>query len=382
MSKENDSQLVKASTTLSQRLGIEPDAMLETIKQQCFRDVDARNVSNAQLATFVNVAKELDLNPLLPGMMYAYPQRNGGITPMIGPDGTYKLLSERPDIDSWEVEFEGEGDSLRATAKIYRTGKDRPLTKTVWLKEWKVGSNPNWNTRPMHMLEIRALKQCARQVIHGMPLDEDERAIMESHVGFEAAKDVTPTERPKPPTPAKGVAAAKEAAKEAEPEAAKPEKKAPAKNEAKKSAAKEEPEPQPEPEPEVKDAEAELVQDNPEDDAESTAPLEPITMVPDSRYTGVRIYVEELKKQKIKTTSGGEHDGYVVVTSGQIDGRVISLKQDGYDILESSFEGKNPVWIDVETMASKKSPNGIAILVNSVSDSAPEGGEGESQVDF
>jgi len=125
---------------------------------------------------------------------------------MMGPDGVMKKLAENPTVDSFEVTVFPEDPKLpptHATAKLWRKGSDRALTYTAHLSEWKVGSNPNWNTRPRHMLYIRALKQVARQVIHGLPFDEDERAMMHEI-------DVTPeTEKPKrDKAPAKTGAAA------------------------------------------------------------------------------------------------------------------------------------------------------------------------------
>lgn len=172
--------LVTSSTKLSTFLGIEKGMMLDTIKAQCFKGKRPDEVSDEQLAAFCSVASSLELNPLLPGMLYAYPERNGGITPIVGPDGTFKKLSEMKGV-TYECEVFPEDVTLpptHATARIYTAEcGERPHTYTAIFKEWAVSNNPNWNTRPRHMLWLRAIKQCARQVIHGMPMDEDERHI-------------------------------------------------------------------------------------------------------------------------------------------------------------------------------------------------------------
>lgn len=200
--------LVRASDRLSTFLGIPKDEMIRTIKAQCFRGTNPDNVSDAQLAAFVSVANDMGVNPLLPGMLYAYPDR-GAIFPIMGPDGIYKKLSEHPSIESWETTVFPEDPTVaptHATAKIYRKGVERPISYTATLTEWRVNSNPNWNTRPRHMLGLRALKQCARQVIHGLPGDEDDRMIAEINVTPQAQP-----ERPPPPPKAKrGAAAVKE----------------------------------------------------------------------------------------------------------------------------------------------------------------------------
>lgn len=184
----------RASHQLAALIGMEPNAMLDTIKAQCFKG-NPQNISNEQLAAFVSIAAEMGVNPLLPGMLYAYPTSGGGVVPILGPDAVFKKLSERQDIDYWETVVYPEDVTLpptHAVSKIYMKGRSQPLTKTCLLSEWKVDANPNWRTRPRHQLEIRALKQNARQVIHGIPYDEDERVIM-------GEINVTPTAEPEAP---------------------------------------------------------------------------------------------------------------------------------------------------------------------------------------
>lgn len=189
----------RASAALAATLGIEPKAMIEVIKAQCFKGTNG-NVSDEQLAALCSVASNLGLNPLVPGMMYAYPDGKG-IMPMIGPDGVFKLLSSHPNVKSWDVKidsFSPDGKPFSATANIFMAdGTIR--SKTVYYSEWFIDSNVNWKKRPCHMLEIRALKQDARQVIHGLPWDEEERAMsMATTVTAEVIKpsvDVPPANR-------------------------------------------------------------------------------------------------------------------------------------------------------------------------------------------
>ncbi len=151
--------------------------MIETIKAQCFANAKG-TITNAQLIAFINVANAFRINPLLPNMLYAYPNQ-AGIVPMLGPDGMFAILSGNPKVDYWETEIGEDAGGMWCTARIYCKDRSHPVIKRVWLVEWKMPSNPNWNTRPRHMLEIRALKQCARQIIHGIPYDEDEKKIMD-----------------------------------------------------------------------------------------------------------------------------------------------------------------------------------------------------------
>jgi hypothetical protein len=203
----------KASDQLATFLGIEKGMMLDTLKAQCFKGKRPEEVSDTQLAAFVSTANVLQVNPLIPGMLYAYPERNGGITPILGPDGVFKRLDEFVASGKLagfecEVHMGVDGKPDRAEAIIHRVGDQKPAKYTAYYSEWAVTSNPNWQARPRHMLWVRAIKQAARQVIHGLPMDADEYEIAQMH-------NVTPPEvapeRPAPPKRSpKGAAAVKQ----------------------------------------------------------------------------------------------------------------------------------------------------------------------------
>lgn len=196
--------------------------MLDTIKAQCFK-TNPQNVTNEQLAAFVSIAADMGVNPLLPGMLYAYPISGGGIVPIMGPDGIYKKLTEHADIDSWETEVFPADVALpptHAITKIWRKGREKPLSYTAVFSEWKINSNPNWNTRPRHMLALRSLKHAARQIIHGLPGDEDDRHIA-GEINVTPGAETAPTaeqqqKRAEPPARArKGANAAADTNKDA-----------------------------------------------------------------------------------------------------------------------------------------------------------------------
>lgn len=203
-----------------------PDAMIDTLKAQCFK-CKPDDVTDAQMAAFISIANAMDINPLQPGMLYAYPIQGGGIVPMLGPDGVYKKLSEHKEVESWETEVFPTDVTLaptHAVTKIFRVGREKPLSFTALLSEWKTESNPNWKTRPRHMLGLRSLKQCARQIIHGIPFDEDERKSMEEvnvthSVMTETGVVVKAESRPKVERSRKGAAAALETPAPADPAA-------------------------------------------------------------------------------------------------------------------------------------------------------------------
>lgn len=220
----SESQLTirpKASQQLAALIGMEPGAMLDAIKAQCFKGNSA-NITNEQLAAFVSIAAEMGVNPFLPDMLYAFPGQGGSIIPIMGPSGVYKKLMEHPDVDSWETTVFPEDVALpptHATTKIWRKGRDRPLQYTALMSEWRIGQNPNWANRPRHMISLRSLKHCARQIIHGIPYDADDRVILESEINVTpgAPEDNATIVRKDPPKrEKKGAAAVQENAKPAD----------------------------------------------------------------------------------------------------------------------------------------------------------------------
>jgi hypothetical protein len=93
------------------------------------------------------------------------------------------MLAQSPEVEGWETVIEWDnGAPFACTATIFRVGK-RPIVKRCLLSEWRMSSNPNWASRPAHMLEIRTLKHAARQIIHGLPLDADELRIIRAEEG-------------------------------------------------------------------------------------------------------------------------------------------------------------------------------------------------------
>ncbi len=206
---------VKASDQLAAFLGIEKGMMLETLKAQCFPGKRPDEITDTQLAAFVSTANVLQVNPLIPGMLYAYPSKNGGVVPILGPDGTFKKLDEHiatGKLEGFECVVFPEDVTQKPThaiATIYR--KDaKPATYTALFSEWVVSGSPVWGSKPRHMLWTRAIKQAARQVIHGLPMDAEEYAMAEMQ-NVTPAEDEPKKERPKaPPRAAKGAAAVQE----------------------------------------------------------------------------------------------------------------------------------------------------------------------------
>jgi hypothetical protein len=296
-------------------------------------------------------------------MLYAYPTTGGGIVPMMGPDGVYKKLMEHPSVDSWETTVypeDGTAQPTHATTKIYLKGKDHPISYTAYFGEWKVSTNPNWSSRPRHMLGLRSLKQAARQVIHGLPYDEDDKVIGDlvnvtgtAESGGEGNGEGGGEKRKEPPARSKkGVAAATENAPVASKTAA-------ASNVIEAEIVPPSAEKKVDPAAPAKTAEPlEVV-------AEKTAPAE-IVLADAQTVTveGVRV-VEVVTK-----VLNGKPNSVVATVAGAYTGTVYHMEGGG-----PKWQTEQPVTLK---LTGKKLKNGsIAAVVDSIelTDLAPAGGE-------
>ena len=163
------------------RSGISKEALFKAVKVQCFGAV-ADKIEPFHLDTYFDFARRMNLNPLMPGQMYGFPTKNGQIQIILGPDGLYSVLRNNPDVKIWKTKpnYDNGGNLISATAYIYTRSCEEPFEYTALLSEWRMSSSPVWGQKPTHMLEYRALKQCARYVIGNGLLPDREEAKMVS----------------------------------------------------------------------------------------------------------------------------------------------------------------------------------------------------------
>lgn len=118
--------------------------------------------SYEQLGAFCLVASTYHLNPLV-REIFAFPNKQGGITPMVSIDGWLKLLNNNPDFDGLEHVYGKDDDDSWVECRIF--SKSRPNHPTVareFLSENMMKSSPVWQQRPKRMLKHRATIQAIR----------------------------------------------------------------------------------------------------------------------------------------------------------------------------------------------------------------------------
>lgn len=168
-------QATKLATSLGMAIG--GDELIQTLKATAFKG----HVSDAQMAALLIVANQYGLSPWTKEI-YAFPDKNNGIVPVVGVDGWARIINEHPQIDG--IDFEQDAESC--TCIIYRKDRSRPVKVTEFMDECKRGTGP-WQSHPRRMLRHKAMIQCARLAFGYAGIydqDEAERIV---------EKDITPT---------------------------------------------------------------------------------------------------------------------------------------------------------------------------------------------
>ena len=159
-----------ALTTLTQTLAAKLDMgdgadLIHTLKATAFKG----QVSDAQMTALLVVANQYGLNPWVKEI-YAFPDRQNGIVPVVGVDGWSRIMNEHQQFDG--VEFEQ--DDSKCTCIIYRKDRSRAIKVTEWMDECRRDTGP-WKSHGRRMLRHKAMIQCARLAFgFGGIYDQDE----------------------------------------------------------------------------------------------------------------------------------------------------------------------------------------------------------------
>jgi phage recombination protein Bet len=186
-------EMSTALTTLTSKLaakldmGADGSDLIETLKATAFKG----EVTNAQMTALMVVANQYGLNPWTKEI-YAFPDKNNGIVPVVGVDGWARIINDNPQFDGMDFAQSDEmvrmpGANSDAPAWIecamYRKDRTRPVIIREYLDEvyrepfkGKFGlvTGP-WQTHPKRFLRHKAMIQCARMAFgYGGIFDQDE----------------------------------------------------------------------------------------------------------------------------------------------------------------------------------------------------------------
>ncbi|RXZ42664.1 phage recombination protein Bet [Crenobacter cavernae] len=145
--------LATLTSQLASRFNLGDGAeLMATLKQTAFKG----QVSDAQMTALLIVANQYGLNPWTKEI-YAFPDKNNGIVPVVGVDGWSRIINGDKQFDG--MEFQQDEESC--TCIIYRKDRNRPVSVTEYMEECKRGTGP-WQSHPKRMLRHKAMIQCAR----------------------------------------------------------------------------------------------------------------------------------------------------------------------------------------------------------------------------
>lgn len=159
------------ASKLAQRFGLDANPeVLDILKATAFKG----QVSDAQMSALLVVATQYSLNPFTKEI-YAFPDRNNGIVPVVGVDGWARIINENPQFDGMEFAQDDE----QCTCTIYRKDRQRPVAVTEYMSECRRDTTP-WKSHPKRMLRHKAMIQCARMAFGYTGIydhDEAERIV-------------------------------------------------------------------------------------------------------------------------------------------------------------------------------------------------------------
>lgn len=179
--------VVAQATKLASTLGLQANGaeLIDTLKATAFKG----QVSDSQMAALLVVANQYGLNPWVKEI-YAFPDRNNGIVPVVGVDGWSRIINQHPQFDG--MEFEQDDESC--TCIMYRKDRGRPVRVTEYMAECRREGVGPWKTHPKRMLRHKAMIQCARLAFSFVGIydaDEAER-IVEAEGGAPARQTRNP----------------------------------------------------------------------------------------------------------------------------------------------------------------------------------------------
>lgn len=113
---------------LAERVGmdsVDPQELITTLRQTAFKG----DASDAQFIALLIVANQYGLNPWTKEI-YAFPDKQNGIVPVVGVDGWSRIINENQQFDGMDFEQDNEScrrDHFRLLRYKARLGISRPF---------------------------------------------------------------------------------------------------------------------------------------------------------------------------------------------------------------------------------------------------------------
>jgi len=188
-------QPVSLVAKIATKYGVDPNKFWETLKSTAFKQRDGSAPTNEQMMALLVVASEYGLNPFT-REIYAFPDKNNGIVPVVGIDGWSRIINSHPQFDGMDFKFAESTVELNGLTKpviewieciMYRKDRTRPTVIREYLEEiyrepFKGTGNKGpyivngpWQTHPRRFARHKVIIQTARIALGYVGIyDEDE----------------------------------------------------------------------------------------------------------------------------------------------------------------------------------------------------------------
>ena len=193
----------------SEKFGVDQNQLAGILKATCFKQSSKKgqppaDVTNEQMAALLIVADQYGLNPFTKEI-FAFPDKNKGIVPIVSVDGWIRIINEHPAFDGMEFRYSDNIITIDSDAKpcsewievmLYRKDRSRPTIIREYLEECYrpafTGSGQNgnykvkgpWQSHTRRFLRHKALIQGARTAFgfSGIYEEDEAKNIAEARV--------------------------------------------------------------------------------------------------------------------------------------------------------------------------------------------------------
>lgn len=174
MYTETKSETKSLIERLAHRFGVDAKKFFETLKLTAFKQRDGSAPTDEQMMALLIVAEQYNLNPFT-REIYAFPDKSGGIVPVVGVDGWCRIAHNHKQFDGVEFEYsenliEMPGAKVKCPewveCIVYRKDRTRPTRVREYIDEVyrppAAGYVGPWQTHTKRQLRHKALIQGLR----------------------------------------------------------------------------------------------------------------------------------------------------------------------------------------------------------------------------
>lgn len=134
---------VSLITKFAERFNVDGGKLMATLKSTAFKQRNGQPPTDEQMMALLIVADQYQLNPFTKEI-YAFPDQNNGIIPIVGIDGWSTIMNNHPQFDGIEYRFADTTIQLKGLSKpifewiecvVYRKDRERPTIVREYLDE-------------------------------------------------------------------------------------------------------------------------------------------------------------------------------------------------------------------------------------------------------